>query len=659
MNLCLLRTLASLVSTLSIAFALLLWPVGASARELMLLVPPNQDQATREFIEVLTSASQIREAGLTFRLVRSDEIALPGRAAELVLRGIVPLALIRAAQIPGYQTDTKDLMFTSLLSHPLIVKDSRQQFFVEDSVVGDVVKQELGRKGFVVLGFWNTPSSSLVFRKPVRSYADLKGLKVRAPDMQSHEVLQAFGASPTMLALGEIYAALERGTVDGSEARVERGSPYLSAVKGGSLVSSFMHGQGFLVAHEASWIGFRQRERAAIQAAAAEAKARARDAVLRADADLAELALTSELTYASFASMEGEQPTVRSTWLKRVGDDGTSALSFLDRVIRQKAPPTATPSSGPRSSAPAPIYFATNRNDEGDSNLSYRFGIERSSTLRCGEVRYTPDMTRAFGIAHKGEISVAAQSTVSGAESCARLVGAAARASGGALIVFIHGFNNSFDFAVRRAIGLAQDFGLTTPVLVFSWPSFGEVSGYVYDIHSVTFSRPFGKDLTEALLSDPYLRSISLLAHSMGSQLAIQMLEFAGPVGKPIDSVVFVAPDVPRANFIQGVQLYGTSARLATLYANENDRALLLSQTINKQTPAGLGGPSRLTTSGVETVDVSEVDKQWLEMNHSHGFDVPKVASDVSLVLRQHANAATRSLPSAVHDGLPYWLIEP
>lgn len=95
------------------------------------------------------------------------------------------------------------------------------------------------------------------------------------------------------------------------------------------------------------------------------------------------------------------------------------------------------------------------------------------------------------------------------------------------------------------------------------------------------------------------------------------------------------------------------------MYVNEHDRALLLSQEVNKQPPAGLGGRFRLTTNGVETVDVSEVDRQFFEINHSHGFDVREVASDVSMILRQRAKASMRNLPSATQDGFTYWLIRP
>lgn len=636
------------------------WSSSAGARELILMVPSTEDEATREFIEVMSSAQQIKEAGLTFRLVRSDAIAVPGQQSLLVLQGTVQLALLQASEVPGYQTDTKDLKFTSLLSHPLIVSDSRQQFFVEDSVVGDAVKQELGRKGFVVLEFWNSPSSSLVFKRPVQTYADLKGQKVRAPELQAREVLQAFGASPTQLAGGEVYAALERGAVDASEASFDRVSSYVRVAKGGSIVSSFQHAQGFLVANEAAWISLRQRERAAIEAAVAEAKTRARTAVMRADAALVDVARTNGLTYVSFASMKGDQSTVRSTWLRRVGNEGASALKLLDQVIREQPPaPPSTPGIAPRSSAPARVFFATNRNDEGGGDLSYRFGIDRSSTLLCGEISYTSESNRNFGIAHKGAISVAGSRTVSGADPCAQLVGASAKGSNGALIVFIHGYRNTFDFAVRRAIAFAQDFGISAPVLVFSWPSFGTVSGYVYDIGSVSFTRPFAKDLLDALHRESDVRSISLLAHSMGGQIAFQLLEFAQSVGKPIDTIVFVAPDVPRVNFLQGIRLYGAPTRLVTMYVNEHDRALLLSQEVNKQPPAGLGGRFRLTTNGVETVDVSEVDRQFFEINHSHGFDVREVASDVSMILRQRAKASMRNLPSATQDGFTYWLIRP
>jgi esterase/lipase superfamily enzyme/TRAP-type C4-dicarboxylate transport system substrate-binding protein len=648
------RCIACAVATVFAA----LWGASVSAKDLIFLVPADQDRATRAFIAALETSPEIRDADLTLKTVTINAVGGAGEAVKMLLAGKAQLAMFRANQIPGYQSEDKDLKFTSLLSHPLIVRDLAQQFYVEDSVVGDIVQEELGRKGFAVLGFWNAAPVSLIFNKPVMTYADLKGKKVRVPDAQSREVLQALGATATPQAMAEVYATLQQGAVDGSEVRVEEGNPYLSAIQGGSLVSSFHHAQGFFVANQTAWIGLRQRERAAIQAAATMAKRQAREMVAQSVENLPNLAKANGMTYANFAGMNGDLNAVRATWLRRIGVEGAAALGLLDQVLQRQPTLAAKPGRASTGTAQPHIFFATNRNDEGGTNLAYRFGIDRNAgPLSCGEVNYAKDQSRKFGIAYKGAIAVT--TTVSDASPCAELVAKAARSNGGNLVLFIHGFNNTFDFAVRRAIAFAEDFGIVGPVLVYSWPSFGAESGYAYDMGSVIFTRAYTKGLVEALMREKDLSNISVLAHSMGSQIALQVMEFAAASQRTIDAVVLVAPDVPRDNFLQGITLHGASAKLATLYANEHDRALLLSKSVNRQSPAGLGGSDRLTMQGVETIDVSEVDQQFLELNHSHGFDVEKVADDVSLVLRRHVGAAMRNLPSAAQDGVTFWMIRP
>ncbi len=54
------------------------------------------------------------------------------------------------------------------------------------------------------------------FRKEIKTLADLKGLKMRIPGLGG-EVLAKLGVKPTLLPAGEIYVALERGTIDATE----------------------------------------------------------------------------------------------------------------------------------------------------------------------------------------------------------------------------------------------------------------------------------------------------------------------------------------------------------------------------------------------------------------------------------------------------------
>lgn len=54
------------------------------------------------------------------------------------------------------------------------------------------------------------------FRKPIKSLADMQGLKMRIPGLAG-EVFAKFGVNPVLLAAGEIYTSLERGVIDAAE----------------------------------------------------------------------------------------------------------------------------------------------------------------------------------------------------------------------------------------------------------------------------------------------------------------------------------------------------------------------------------------------------------------------------------------------------------
>ncbi|NQU65444.1 MAG: TRAP transporter substrate-binding protein [SAR324 cluster bacterium] len=60
------------------------------------------------------------------------------------------------------------------------------------------------------------PETAGWFRKPIKSLDDFKGLKIRFAGLGG-QVLSKLGASVTMLPGGELYAALEKGTIDATE----------------------------------------------------------------------------------------------------------------------------------------------------------------------------------------------------------------------------------------------------------------------------------------------------------------------------------------------------------------------------------------------------------------------------------------------------------
>jgi TRAP-type C4-dicarboxylate transport system substrate-binding protein len=52
-------------------------------------------------------------------------------------------------------------------------------------------------------------------KKPVKSLADVKGMRVRSPGGHQTNYIKAIGAEPIFMPLGDVYMAMETGTVDG------------------------------------------------------------------------------------------------------------------------------------------------------------------------------------------------------------------------------------------------------------------------------------------------------------------------------------------------------------------------------------------------------------------------------------------------------------
>ncbi len=91
--------------------------------------------------------------------------------------------------------------------------DIRQARRVADAMV-PVANRELERLGIKLVATYPFSGQMLFCRKPISTLADIKGLKVRTNGPSAADLVKALGGQPVSLAFGEVYTALERGTVD-------------------------------------------------------------------------------------------------------------------------------------------------------------------------------------------------------------------------------------------------------------------------------------------------------------------------------------------------------------------------------------------------------------------------------------------------------------
>ncbi|MFT4242105.1 MAG: TRAP transporter substrate-binding protein [Acidovorax sp.] len=89
---------------------------------------------------------------------------------------------------------------------------------VLDGPVGDEILKGCEHQGLVGLAFYDSGARSIYAKKPVRTLADVKGMKIRVQQSDLWVALvSAMGANATPMATAEVYTGLKTGVIDAAE----------------------------------------------------------------------------------------------------------------------------------------------------------------------------------------------------------------------------------------------------------------------------------------------------------------------------------------------------------------------------------------------------------------------------------------------------------
>jgi len=204
-----------------------------------------------------------------------------------------------------------------------------------------------------------------------------------------------------------------------------------------------------------------------------------------------------------------------------------------------------------------------------------------------------------------------------------------ARTPGHKVLIFVHGFNTRFEEAVYRFAQIVHDAHVDVAPVLFTWPSGGNVTDYVYDRDSAMFSRDALETLLQALVRNPNVGSISILAHSMGNYLAIETLRQMAirDHGLPskIRDVMLASPDIDVDVFRRQIAEIDAGPRTTqfTLFVSRDDRALGLSSFLARDTTrlGALDPAQEPYRSILEQADVNVIDLTGFASNDftNHG----------------------------------------
>lgn len=203
------------------------------------------------------------------------------------------------------------------------------------------------------------------------------------------------------------------------------------------------------------------------------------------------------------------------------------------------------------------------------------------------------------------------------------------------MLIFVHGFNNRYEDAVYRYAQIVHDSKADVAPVIFTWPSRASVFGYNYDKESTNYSRDALEDLLRRAAQNPQVGEITIMAHSMGTWLAVEALRQMairdGRVAPKITSVILASPDLDVDVFGKQWAAMGAHPPKFTIFVSRDDRALNLSRRISGNVdrlgqidPTVEPYRTRLEKAGITVLDLTAL-KSGDSLNHGKFAESPDV----------------------------------
>jgi esterase/lipase superfamily enzyme len=196
-------------------------------------------------------------------------------------------------------------------------------------------------------------------------------------------------------------------------------------------------------------------------------------------------------------------------------------------------------------------------------------------------------------------------------------------------LVFVHGYNTGFDDGVYRLTQIVQDTRYPGTPVLFSWASGARTRDYVYDKDSSTAARDDLETTLVMLSKTPGIKSIDIIAHSMGNWLAMETLrQLAIGGNRDLDGklgyVVLASPDIDVDIFKKQMARYGKPDKPFVVLLSDDDKALRFSSLIaGKEARVGDDADAdELADLGVTVVDLSATESGD-KLNHAKFADNP------------------------------------
>ncbi|MEZ4872108.1 MAG: alpha/beta hydrolase [Bdellovibrionales bacterium] len=233
-------------------------------------------------------------------------------------------------------------------------------------------------------------------------------------------------------------------------------------------------------------------------------------------------------------------------------------------------------------------------------------------------------------------------------------------------LIYIHGFNVTFNDSIMNAAVLGHDMRFKGSVISFSWPSDGELSQYVSDRTDSERTVPLLAEFLKKVKNSGLYDSINIIAHSMGNDLLSRTIEQwhfrenQSRAEKSFKNVILTAPDVDLITFKDRyAPIFPVHSKKVSLYGSNKDLALIAASDHLNGAPR-LGSMSPVAVfDEIDTIDASSTGGSFFNFSINHSYYLyADFIKDLSQLIFEEKPPSQRGLQLMYNnEEKPYWVL--
>ncbi|MBP1971235.1 TRAP-type C4-dicarboxylate transport system substrate-binding protein [Virgibacillus natechei] len=169
---------------------------------------PQHKDVIEPFLERVEEATDGRVTGTMYP---ANALGESDAQYDLAVTGVADMSMTLHGYTPG------EFPLSSVTELPFMGEnavDGTRIFWDLHEQFPEIAEEHEGTK--IAWIFKNDAAQLFSVDNPINNWEDLEGMRIRTPSPAGTELLEAYGAIPVSMPMGDVYEAMQRGVVDGA-----------------------------------------------------------------------------------------------------------------------------------------------------------------------------------------------------------------------------------------------------------------------------------------------------------------------------------------------------------------------------------------------------------------------------------------------------------